>query len=51
MFSKAVFLKYALLPTAPPGHWAWPGRVALAALRGATGSTQDWFIGFRRKER
>jgi len=28
-------LKYALLPNAPPGHWAWHGRVALAALRGA----------------
>lgn len=30
----AAFLKYALLPNAPPCHWAWPGRVALAALRG-----------------
>ena len=32
--TKAAFLKYALLPNAPPCHWAWPGRVALAALRG-----------------
>jgi len=30
----AAFLKHALLPNAPPGHWAWHGRVALAALRG-----------------
>lgn len=30
----AAFLKYAILQHAPPGHWGWPGRVALAALRG-----------------
>eukprot|EP00438_Fugacium_kawagutii_P020738 Skav225294 [mRNA] locus=scaffold4099:405925:422979:- [translate_table: standard] len=46
----AAFLKYALLQHAPPCHWAWHGRVALAALRGVRAIEFDragqnrWFL-------